>query len=141
MEPQEYPETANEAPAEVNLDESLQKGLWEDAKKQGLDEKIREAAKEHPDLYWGSMRNEKKLFVFRPLYWDERVKISEDINAGERTDFTPKDLVELCVVVGLEEIVGKRARAGIWEALAKRIDEVGDYETDLPPRFNPPVEA
>lgn len=150
MEPVEYPpkEDVSESSVddimlseeekeeqEIDVETALMTAFGDDVKSQGLEEDLKKARDEHPDLYVGSIRD--KFFAFRPLYWDERLSIDEQLRKGEKENFTPEDLVRMCVIVGLDAIIGKRARAGIWQTLALRVEEVGDYDTDLPANANP----
>jgi hypothetical protein len=107
--------------------------LGKAAKEQGVYEDLKKAFEEHEEVYVGTIR--EKVFAFRPLYWDEQAKFNQ--NEEELSD---EAIVRLCVVAGLENVVGKRARAGIWNALSQRIFEVSDFETDYPSKINIPAD-
>ena len=128
-------ELSDKEEEQVDVEKALMNAFAEDIKSQGLEEAVKKAREEHEDLYIGSIRD--KFFAFRPLYFDERIQIDTDLREGKIEDFTQEDLARKCVVVGLDNIIGKRPRAGIWQALARRIDEIGDYDTDLPANANP----
>jgi hypothetical protein len=115
----------------LEADKRVNKTFWDAATEQGIAPKVEEAFKNHEELYWFSTRD--KVCVFIPLYLDEFKGLQKD------NKFDDDNVARKCVVAGLENVVGAKARAGLFTALARRIMQVSDFESDMPDGVNPRV--
>jgi len=103
----------------------LRNELLKMSESQGTRSKIEAAMREYgDDLYLLQQRG--VILAFRPMYWDEVEELTK--KPDKEAD---KWLVEQCVIVGLDKLVGKRARAGVYSNLARKILSVSDHQSDL----------
>jgi hypothetical protein len=98
---------------------------------QGLKDVIKKAMEEHDELYIDAFND--KIFAYRPLYWEESLELMQTEGASEGTpNVADEKIGRTCVVAGLDNVVGKRAKAGVWAAIARKVMLVSAFETDLP---------
>jgi len=132
--PTDFEEQAIEEIKAMNAD------LWAEAEKQGIADDVRKAIAEfgEDDVYFGSIN--AKLYAYRPIYddeWQDALKKARDAGKPEAQALTDKEMTELCVVAGLNNVCGKRARNGIYPTIAMRIGEVSGWTSDFPAGVNP----
>lgn len=121
----DYADDVQEPEAEQIVEGSRQ-GLVMAAKDQGIYNDIVQAMQEHDSVVLNAI--DGKVFAVRPMYYDEYEILEMDVSPIIKH----KLIAEACTVAGLDQLVGKRARVGVYTSIYQVIWSISHTDIDVP---------